>query len=729
MTTRVSEGAAEGILGVTSTEFRGELEEWLAFVKFESHVFREFPDLFIQQAANQPKNSSVSHQAHRRLSVGGIPWMSWVNRPEDRSPCLLTLTGHQAAVMSVAVTPHDRRIISGSSDKTIKIWDMENGQELQTLKGHTSGITQVLVTSDGSRIISGSEDWTIMIWKLQGGARPITLIGHKGKITCLALSPDGRFLASGSLDGKIKIWDAQSGRLGRTLVGHGGDVTKVAFSTDGRRLSSSGGFLNFKAEIWDFESGENLSASERSFTDFVGSLIGPSGPGVEFRTPDGRFILMGGSHQLIVQDAQTLQPLRKWSGHSGAINAVTMSPDGQFVVSAGMDGTLKVWDAVRVLPPVRPEAEESPSRTGEAPGHVLSGMNAHAEKVRAIVLTPDARQVFSLTEQVNVWDSLDGQCVKTYEGARSLSWAALTPDGTRLVLGADHLCVLNAEDGQIIFDLTAQFSFLAAAMSPDGRYTSTGGGDHEVWLFDIQRGKREWVSPRTSSPHLSIIEVTPDGRHIIAAGGPITSCGFIHVGSGGVPDDKSSLDRQMTVLDAHNGKILHTLSGHTDRIMALAISPDGSRVVTGSRDFTLKIWDAQRWQNLQTLRGHLGQITKVFFSQDGKFFASGSADSIRLWRADDGRELTTLNGARGDSLEGISSDGLRIFTIKENMLRAWDWKSGVLVARFLSGAAIGCFRTHDNLVVLGDATGNVYLLNFTGTETGSRSGACESSSR
>jgi WD40 repeat protein len=714
---------------VTSTELRGQLKEWLAFVKFESHVFREFPDLFIQQAANQPKNSSVSHQAHRRLSIGGIPWMSWVNRPEDRSPCLLTLTGHQAAVMSVAITPHDRRIISGSGDKTIKIWDMENGQELQTLKGHTSGITQVLVTPDGSRIISGSEDWTIMIWRIPGGARPMTLIGHKGKITCLALSPDGRFLASGSLDGKIKIWDAQTGRLGRTLVGHGGDVTKVAFSADGRRLSSSGGFLNFKAEIWDFESGENLSASERSFDDFIGSLIEPSGPGVKFRTPDGRFILMGGSHQLVVIDARTLQPVRKWSGHSGAINAVTMSPDGQWVVSAGMDSTLKIWDAARVLPPIRPEAEGSPSRTGEAPGHVLDGMNAHAEKVRAIVMTRDARRVFSLGEQVNVWDGRDGRCMKTYEGAPSISCAALMPDGTRLVLGEHTLHVLNAEDGQKIFDLKAQFSIFALALSPDGRYAATAGGADEVWLFDIQRGRKEWVSPRTSSPHLSIIEFTPDGQQIIVAGGPITYYGLTRVGSGGIPDDRSGLDRQMSVFNAGSGKILNALGGHTDRIMALAVSPDGSRVITGSRDFTLKIWDARRWQHLQTLRGHLGQIAKVFFSQDGVFFASGSTDSIRLWRADDGRELATLDAAQGDSLEGISSDGRRIFTIKENMLRAWDWKRGVLVARFLSGAAIGCFRTHDDLVVLGDAAGNVYLLNLTGTAAGSRSGADGSSAR
>ena len=78
----------------------------------------------------------------------------------------MTLEGHTDWVRAVAVTPDSKKAISGSNDKTLKVWDIESFTELSTLEGHTKSVTAVAVTPDGKKAISGSDDKTIRIWKV-----------------------------------------------------------------------------------------------------------------------------------------------------------------------------------------------------------------------------------------------------------------------------------------------------------------------------------------------------------------------------------------------------------------------------------------------------------------------------------------------------------------------------------------------------------------------------------
>ena len=135
------------------------------------------------------------------------------------------LTGQSGWVTSVAVTPDGTLIVSGAGDSTIFIWDLATGGSAagqrkqragapvgKPLTGHVRGVTSVAITPDGSRIVSGSLDATIRIWDLAKGTpvgEPLT--GHAGEVTAVAVTPDGRRIVSGSLDATIRIWDLANG--------------------------------------------------------------------------------------------------------------------------------------------------------------------------------------------------------------------------------------------------------------------------------------------------------------------------------------------------------------------------------------------------------------------------------------------------------------------------------------------------------------------------------------
>ncbi|HXG09600.1 MAG TPA: hypothetical protein VNK04_07405, partial [Gemmataceae bacterium] len=126
-----------------------------------------------------------------------------------------TLQGHTDRVTSVAFSADGRRIVSGSDDQTVKVWDAERGQQLLTLQGHKGGVlggvTSVAISADGRRIASGSEDGTVKVWDAERGQQLLTL-KHTGWVTSVAFSPDGRRIFAWDDTGKVLAWSSETGQ-------------------------------------------------------------------------------------------------------------------------------------------------------------------------------------------------------------------------------------------------------------------------------------------------------------------------------------------------------------------------------------------------------------------------------------------------------------------------------------------------------------------------------------
>src|SRR6476620_1278111 len=130
-----------------------------------------------------------------------------------RSGLLRTIEGHSNWVNAVAVTFDGKRAISGSSDNTLKVWDLTTGKEEFTLKGHNNSVNAVAVTEDGKRAISGSKDNTLKVWNLITRKEEFTLKDHRKSVKAVAITPDGKRAISGSDDKTLKVWDLSSGNV------------------------------------------------------------------------------------------------------------------------------------------------------------------------------------------------------------------------------------------------------------------------------------------------------------------------------------------------------------------------------------------------------------------------------------------------------------------------------------------------------------------------------------
>ncbi len=282
----------------------------------------------------------------------------------DKIKKVLTLEGHKDGVNAVIFSPDNRYIITGSSDKTVKIWDIKTGKEKKTLTGHGDYITSLSITKDGKYLASSSWDGTVHIWSLKKWKILTTLEGQFSYINSAAFSPTDKIIAFGGTDKKIFIFDYMLGELIQTLEGHTDTIHTIAFSPDGKLLASGGSDQTIR--IWDVETGQLLKTIN-GHKDIVKSLV---------FSPDGKLLISGSWDSTIkVWNVKTGTLIKTLKGNSLFVNGVAVSPSGEYLASAHWNNSTLLWNLPK--------------------GKLIKKITDHKSYVTSVAFSPDGKLLAS----------------------------------------------------------------------------------------------------------------------------------------------------------------------------------------------------------------------------------------------------------------------------------------------------------------------------------------------
>ena len=318
------------------------------------------------------------------------------------------LEGHNDDVTSVSISPDGKTLASGSADNTIKLWNLETGEEIRTLK-YNEGVWEVSISPDGKTLAFIIGDNTIKLWNLETGEEIRTFQGHDDNfINDISISPDGQTLASSSWDKTIKLWNLETGKEIHTLEGHGNVVGRVSISPDGQTLAS--GSWDKTIKLWNIETGEEI----RTFQGHDSIIRNVS------ISPDGKTLASGSNDDTIrLWDLET-EEIRTLKGHDDAVGSVSFSPDGKTLASSSDDGTIKLWNL----------------NTGEE----IRTLQGHDSVVFGVSFSPDGKTLASSSDDgtIKLWNLNTGEEIHTLEGHDdAVGSVSFSPDGQTLASSSD----------------------------------------------------------------------------------------------------------------------------------------------------------------------------------------------------------------------------------------------------------------------------------------------------
>ncbi len=488
-------------------------------------------------------------------------------------------------------------------------------------------VKSLAIDHTGHQLLMGTAHGTVRAWNLQSEQLDWSVVAHHGFVWALDTTPDGTRVFSGGSDGHVcEILPTTN--QARRLHTHPGEVRGLIVNRAGERIFSvcSEGLLRAAQP-------DGIVIWERQFNPLTVGLA---------LSPDERMLALsnGSNGDILLLCAADGSLVRTLVGHEKTAKGLSFSPDGQRLVSASNDHTLRIWNVAtgatqRVLRGhsawvwdarfnpsgdlIASSADDQTIRIWQADtGECITVLHGHSHWVRPILFHPSTGHLFSASDDqtLRLWDPVHGRLEWQQRGYTNWIRAlAFNPNDGSLAVGtADHLVrIWRPDTGTLERQLRGHRNVVSSlAYSRDGRVLASGSVDGNVLVWDVPNlSDRSEPIATLSGHHAQIygVAVNADGTRIASA----------------------SADHSVIVWQTANARPIATLA-HSDKVLSIIFTADDHFIITGSSDGTITVWDAATLQQRAAWRGHEGGTYALAAHPAHGLLASGSGDrSVRLW--------------------------------------------------------------------------------------------------
>lgn len=602
------------------------------------------------------------------------------------------LTGHSGAVNALTYSTKGDWLISAGADRTLRLWAAAEGtaKEQRTLEGEAVLAVQGEVVTAAYAVPANQAVALLPI--REGKFSTATVVPGVGAVKSLALAASGQAFAVVLADGSVRVYrpeaDAKSFTPQEGYRPEGGPLA-LALSADGKRLLLQSANKELRVEALSVA----WSLTSASATPPPGGTTTPATPAsassgtrrttIELRPQMDQALLLhstSGSVQVIVP--QTGKAMREVKLHDGAIVASALSVDGNRLVTAGADPTLRLWNVADLSKPIA---------TWTLPA-AAQQIALSPNGLRLAVVYPEGT-----SRVLKVFDTTTGRDLQTL--------ARLVKSIEVLTFARDNRTVVTAgEDQQVtVYDLSVLSAWSvhaegasAVVASTNGVHAFTAGKDKQVRQWDLASGKemRAWTLPEGGAT----LALSRDSNRLIAGAGKMAQ-----------------------VWQVSDGKELATLT-HPAAVIAVGFSPDGTRAISGTTDNLARVWDLATAKELQAF-SHGAAVRGVAYLPNQPVVLSASADKTMLVRplsfvrlaAVANAELTSLLVHPNQPYLVIGSTNKKVYLVRLDngaIERTFDGLTGPITSLAIS-------RNGQTLAVAGDDR-SVRLYTFNdGREVGS----------
>jgi len=604
-----------------------------------------------------------------RLQAGAITSLSFsaddrwlVASSADRSVAVIdaargTIVSRYSAPANPTCASFSRSgevIVIGMSDGGTVLVDAETGVEVRRLEGQTNTVVSCAFSPDGGTVLTASRDGSVSLWNVASGTRSV-LAENEGSATSARFSPDGRSVMATRGTSELEVFavDTHARRFRLSLPG---EIAMGEFCGPSMIATTSRGDL----QLWNTDSGRLL----RSFVDDH-ALLSPR------CTRSGtRVLAVTADRRIRVWETASGEQTTLWSVPQDAAWAA-FTEEGTFVVSMSNEGVLREFYAASGdmlfavdLPgtlAVRPvmSDDEDWLAYGTAEGTIYTLKSLLGSQ---LIHRPVARHALYRMACIDACTSVvagdaggvvtvvrvDGSASESFQAASDALWRLhVSADATRILTASGHTVRLwDRKSHRMLAEFRGPDVFIYdAALSPDGKMVATADIEHNVRLWDARTGAL--LGEPLAGAGMSLA-FSPDGQRLATGrskiiiwdvqrrkriaeleGHPGTSIDSLAFDATGNRLVSAGWDDHVAkVWNVGDGRLMATLVGHSERLMAAEFSPDGETIATGSFDRTARLWSARTGELLRNIPGPVHAVT---FSSEGNRLLTGIGTSMVVW--------------------------------------------------------------------------------------------------